>query len=185
MLSDAALVADCLRGDPVAQRQLVERHQTDVFRLAFRMCGTAADAEDVSQEIFLRVFRYLHKWDATRPLRPWLMRVAANRCKSWLGTRGNRSVLLAEEMDPEDMRPPESDGELATEVAKAVGELRDDYRLVFTLYHDRGLDYDGIAMAVEKPVGTVKTWLHRARVELLEKLRTRGMLAGTALEAIK
>ena len=59
----------------------------------------------------------------------------------------------------------------------ALPILRDDYRLVFALFHEQGLPYDEIAEAVDKPVGTVKTWLHRARLEVLARLRQRGMVS--------
>jgi RNA polymerase sigma factor (sigma-70 family) len=73
---------------------------------------------------------------------------------------------------------PEDDGpELAREIQAALLELRFEYRSVFVLFHERGLPYEEIAEAIEKPVGTVKTWLHRARLEILERLRRRGMIS--------
>ena len=73
--------------------------------------------------------------------------------------------------------PADDAAELGREIQAALGELRDDYRLVFTLYHEQGLPYEEIAGVVSKPVGTVKTWLHRARLEVLERLRKRGMVS--------
>jgi RNA polymerase sigma-70 factor (ECF subfamily) len=65
--------------------------------------------------------------------------------------------------------------DLATELALAIERLRPKYKLVFTLYHEQNLPYEAIAVVVERPVGTVKTWLHRARLELAEHLSRRGV----------
>src|SRR5206468_4817853 len=71
--ADAALVKRCLSGDPVACRELVEQLQSDVLAVCRRLLAHLHDAEDVAQEVFLRVFRSLKRWDNTRPLRPWVL----------------------------------------------------------------------------------------------------------------
>jgi len=63
------------------------------------------------------------------------------------------------------------------EIHAALHELRWEYRSVFVMFHERGLPYEEIAEAIEKPIGTVKTWLHRARLEVLDRLRRRGMIS--------
>jgi RNA polymerase sigma-70 factor (ECF subfamily) len=74
--------------------------------------------------------------------------------------------------------PPPDDGpELAREIGAAVGALRLEYRTVFVMFHEQGLPYEEIAAALKKPVGTIKTWLHRARLEVLDRLRRRGMVS--------
>src|SRR5262249_12643555 len=72
--------------------------------------------------------------------------------------------------------------ELLREIQAAVGELRPEYRSVFVLFHEQGQPYEDIALALERPVGTIKTWLHRARIEVLERLRRRGMVPAEAPE---
>jgi RNA polymerase sigma-70 factor (ECF subfamily) len=72
--------------------------------------------------------------------------------------------------------------EMAREIRSAVQELRVEYRTVFVLFHDRGLPYEEIAQALGKPIGTVKTWLHRARLEVLDRLRRRGMISEVGYE---
>jgi len=66
---------------------------------------------------------------------------------------------------------------MAREIEAAVRDLRPEYQTVFALFHDQGLPYEDIAQALRKPVGTVKTWLHRARLEVLDRLRKRGMIS--------
>jgi len=174
---DALLVRRCLRGDAASIQILVERFQSDVLGLCIRMLHHRQDAEDVTQEVFLRVFRSLRRWDKTRPLKPWIMTIAVNRCRTWMVQRARRPELAAYLHETAASPPSDDAAELAREIQAALADLREDYRLVFTLFHEQGLPYEDIAEAVGKPVGTVKTWLHRARLEVLDRLRRRGMVS--------
>src|SRR5579871_2591219 len=91
---DVSLVRRCLRNEPAAVRALVERFQGEVFGLCVRFMRHRHDAEDVTQEVFLRVFRSLRRWDSARPLRPWILGIAVDRCRTWLSQRGRRPDLL-------------------------------------------------------------------------------------------
>ena len=173
---DAALVRRCLRGDTDAVRALVERFQADVFGLCVRMLRHRHDAEDVTQEVFLRVFRSLRRWDPTRQLRPWIASIAVNRCRTWLTKRGRRPETIDYVQEIAACPAAGDVTELAVEIQAAVAELRPDYRAAFVLFHERGQPYEDIAVALGRPVGTIKTWLHRARMEVLERLRRRGMV---------
>ena len=176
MTADAALVRRCLTGDPAACRELVEQFQADVFTMCQRLLAHCHDAEDVTQEVFLRVFRSLGRWDSARPLRPWVLGIAVNRCRTWMGKRGRGPELSEYLHEAPDRRPADDSIELRTEIRAAVDALRGEYREVFVLFHERGQSYEEISQVVDRPVGTVKTWLHRARLELLERLRSRGLV---------
>lgn len=181
--ADAELVRRCLRGEPAAMRELVDRFQPDVFGLCTRLLRHTHDAEDVAQEVFLRVFRSLGRWDDSRPLRPWVIGITVNRCRTWISRRPRRPELVDFLAETAAAGPTDEGGnELATEIRAAVDELRADYREVFVLFHDEGQPYDQIAEAIGRPVGTVKTWLHRARAEILARLRRRGLV--TADDAV-
>ena len=175
-MSDAALVRRCLTGEPAATRELVERFQADVFGLCNRLLSHSHDAEDVTQEVFIRIFRSLKRWDATRPLKPWILAIAVNRCRTAIGKRGKGPELADYLHETPDHRPTDDSTELTREMRAAVDDLRPDYRTVFILFHEQGQAYEDIAAAIERPVGTIKTWLHRARVELLERLRAKGLV---------
>ncbi len=173
---DASLVKLCMRGDADAIRMLVGRFQNDVFGLCVRLLHNRHDAEDVTQEVFLRVFRSLKGWDSSRLLKPWIMSIAINRCRTWLAQRTRRPELVDYLQDTVAAQPADDSSELLSEIQSALAGLRVEYRTVFVLFHEQGQPYEEIAEAMNRPVGTIKTWLHRARLELLERLRQRGMV---------
>jgi RNA polymerase sigma-70 factor (ECF subfamily) len=173
---DATLVRRCLRGDAQAIHLLVSRFQAEVYGLCVRLLNHRHDAEDVTQEVFLRVFRSLRGWDSSRPLRPWLMGIAVNRCRTWLAQRARRPEPVDYLQDSLPGPAPDDSAELVREIQAAVADLRLEYRTVFVLFHEQGQPYEEIALILERPVGTIKTWLHRARMEVLARLRRRGMV---------
>ncbi len=180
MTADAELVTRCKAGDAMAMRALVERFQGDVFGLCYRLLRHAHDSEDVAQEVFTRVFRSLGRWDAQRPLRPWVLAIAVNRCRTAMGKRKRRPETVDFLAETEAAEPPDDSAELTAAIRGAVDELRDDYREVFILFHEQGQSYEEISAAVDRPVGTVKTWLHRARAEVMEHLKERGHMPTNA-----
>jgi RNA polymerase sigma-70 factor (ECF subfamily) len=175
---DAILVRRCLRGDDEAICGLVQRFQAEVFGLCVRLLNHRHDAEDVTQEVFLRIFRSLRGWDPQRPLKPWIMSIAVNRCRTWLAQRGRRPELVDYLQDTLPGPAADDSAELLQEIQAALAELRLEYRTAFVLFHEHGQPYEDIARVMDRPVGTIKTWLHRARLEVLERLRRRGMVPG-------
>lgn len=173
---ETGLVRRCLQGDPAAVQTLVDRFQSDVYGLCLRLLHHRQDAEDVTQEVFLRVFRSLRRWDGERPLKPWIVGIAVNRCRTWLAQRGRRPELREYLQDTAPSRPADDSAELVAEIEAAVKDLRPEYRMVFVLFHEQGQPYETIAAALDRPVGTIKTWLHRARLEVLHRLQQRGMV---------
>lgn len=174
---EARLVQRCLRGEPEAVRRLVEQYQAVVYGLCVRLLGDHHEAEDVSQDVFLRVFRSLRRWDPSRSLKPWIMGITMNRCRTYLTRRARRPELADYLQELASGRPEDDSQELVQEIQRALQRLRPEYRSVFLLFHEQGLAYEAIAEALDRPVGTIKTWLHRARLEVLEHLRKRGMVS--------
>lgn len=173
---EAILVRRCLGGEATAIAELVQRFQGEVYGLCVRLLHHRHDAEDVTQEVFLRIFRSLGAWDSTRPLRPWVMGIAVNRCRTWMSQRARRPELADYLQDTAADRPSDDSAELLGEIQIALAQLRLEYRTVFVLFHEQGQPYEEIAQVLDRPIGTIKTWLHRARLEILERLRQRGML---------
>lgn len=172
------LVARCRAGDEAAFSEFVSRFQSLVFGLCARMLNDRHEAEDVAQEVFVRALRALDRWDGERSLRPWLVTIAVNRCRTYLKRRKNRPMAsdLAEE--PVDPRPTNHGEmpELTEAIREAIAVMREDYRRVFLLFHEAGLGYEEMSEITGRPVGTLKTWLFRARGLLSSHLRARGLL---------
>jgi len=126
---EAGLVQRCLLGQPDAIRLLVERFQAEVYGLCVRLLHHRHDAEDVSQEVFLRVFRSLHRWDAARPLKPWVMGIAVNRCRTWMGQRARRPEAVDHLQDLVPAPALDDAAELLREIQAALGDLRPEYLL--------------------------------------------------------
>ncbi len=175
-VSEVELVQGCLAGDVASQRQFVEQFQGLIFGTCLRMLGHRQDSEDVAQEVFLRVFRNLHRWDRVRPLRPWLLTIAANRCRTHLEERGRRPAptdLYADQLPERNVSNPRDDAE---EVQQALLTLRPEYRQCFVLFYQQELSVEEVAEILERPEGTIKIWLHRARKEIAEYFRRRGFV---------
>lgn len=156
---------------------LVDRFKGQVYGLCYRMLGNREDAEDASQETFLRVLRNLAKWDRERDFEPWLFAIAGNRCRTALATRKRRPVNFSL-LEPVPDRRPEAEplGALAEEVELGLAGIRPDHRQAFVLFHQHELSYEQIAETLDRPLGTVKTWIHRARAELIRVLRERQVI---------
>ena len=172
------LVDRCLAGEQVAMVQFVERFQGQIFGLCYRMLGHRQDAEDMAQESFIRALRSLSHWDRTRELAPWLLAIAGNRCRSLLAVRRRRpqSTPLADQF-ADDSPADDSARNLGEEVQRALSNVRPEYRQAFVLFHEHELSYQDIAATLNCPLGTVKTWVHRARREIIDQLRQREVLA--------
>lgn len=163
---------------------LVARYRGQVFGLCYRMLGNWEDADDVTQESFVRVFRSLRHWDPTRDFKPWLLSIAGNRCRSVLATRKRRPPPKDMGDDVPDRTPDvHAVRHLAEEVELALSELRQEYRQAFVLFHAQELSYAEIAEVLGCPVGTVKTWVYRARRELAQILVRRGVVQESRYES--
>ena len=176
--TDNELVVRCLQRDEYAWQILVERHSHRVLNIAFQFTGRREEAEDLAQEIFLRVFRSLHRFDLKTSFLPWLVRVSRNLCIDEYRSRAReKAALLGEEPDPErtpDVRPgPQQDlarRELEERVRRGLEKLPEDLRTAVILRDLQGLSYTEIAEALELPEGTVKSRIHRGRLELAQIL---------------
>ena len=176
-----SLVRRCLNGSQAAMIDLVECYRSQVFGLCYRMLNQRQDAEDMTQETFVRVLKNLHRWDDERPFEPWLLAIAGNRCRTMLAARRRRPVSSSLVEHLPDERPDEQQARRLTEEVECVlVQLREEYRQAFLLFHDQQLSYVEIASAMDCPVGTAKTWVHRARRELAGHLRQRGTLEETS-----
>ena len=174
---DHELVQCCLAGDQQAMRQLMDVYRKLVLELSLRILGHRQDAEDATQETFVRVFENLPKWDSSRRFRPWLLAIAANRCRSMLSKRNTKPLVQELSVDyPEPDRDLQSAQQLNEEVVRALRRLRLPHREAFLLFHQGELSYEEISDIMQRPIGTVKTWVHRARRDIQRQLVNRQVL---------
>jgi RNA polymerase sigma-70 factor (ECF subfamily) len=171
------LVGRCLGGDQSAMVALVDLFRGQVFGLCYRMLRHRQDAEDVTQESFVRALRSLRRWDSEREFLPWLLAIAGNRCRTLLATRMRQPATssLVEHLSDNAVELADAKN-LAEEIELALGTLRAEYRQAFLLFHQHELSYVEISTTLGCPLGTVKTWVHRARRELITRLAERGVL---------
>jgi RNA polymerase sigma-70 factor (ECF subfamily) len=169
-VDDGYLVAATLAGRGEAFGTLVERYERAVYHLCLRTMRDAEEARDCTQEAFFKAFRSLRTFKPDAKFSTWIFSIAYHACCDRLGRRKRFS---REEMpDRADPAPgPESEAErkdAARALRAAIDALPEKYRIVISLYHLQGKQYEEIARVLDLPMGTVKTHLFRAK-ELLRK----------------
>lgn len=186
-LDDRELATLAAKGREEAFRELLARYERPVFSLVYRMVRDRTLAEDLAQEAFIRAFNAIGSYKTSYKFSNWIFKIANNHTIDHLRKRrletvsidGSPHATTAEELSQTRV-VVESTGEtpheyvehreLGGQIESAIGELREEYRTVILLRHVEGYAYDEIAQIMDLPLGTVKTYLHRARNELKERL---------------
>ena len=169
---EKALINAAVNGDDDAFTKIVERYQKPVYNLCYRLLGNHGDAEDASQEAFMKAYRGLGKYDLQRPFISWLLAIAYNLCIDQLRRRRVTWVGLEALFDRSDplSRTPEVALEARNEaegVQKILSTLSVKDRAVVVLRYWYDYSYDEIAETLSLTNGAVKSRLHRARRELM------------------
>ena len=180
---EAALIARCVKGDESACADLVAAHQRTVFNLAFHLLGDRDEALDLSQEVFLRVFRTLSRFRGRSALRTWIYRIVVNQARNrqrwWRRRRRADLVSLDDHLKhcgeieaTSEVLPDRllASKETAVRIWAAMERLPFDQRTALVLREIDGLRYEEIAYSLDVAVGTVKSRLTRARQALREEL---------------
>jgi len=180
---EAALVARCTAGDQTACAELVAAHQHMVFSLALNLLGNRDDALDLSQDVFLRVFRTLASFRGQSALRTWIYRIVVNQARNrqrwWQRRRRGDQVSLDDylrtfcEMESRHEVPPDrllASKEAAARIRGALDRLPFEQRTALILREVDGLRYEEIAFSLDVAIGTVKSRLTRARQALRAEL---------------
>jgi RNA polymerase sigma-70 factor, ECF subfamily len=182
---ELSLVQRCAAGDEDACTELVGAHQRMVYQLGLHLLGDHDEALDLSQEVFLRVFRTIHSFRGQSALRTWIYRIvinqASNRQRWWRRRRRAQQVSFEQHVEAHGELPgtrrldsPEAvlgQKELAGRIHTALGHLPFDQRTVIVLREIDGLSYEEIAFSLDVAIGTVKSRLARAREQLRTELR--------------
>ena len=180
---EAALIERCVAGDEGACADLVAAHQRTVFNLAFHLLGDRDEALDLSQEVFLRVFRTLSRFRGQSALRTWIYRIVVNQARNrqpwWRRRRRTDLVSLDDHLKrcgeieaTSEVLPDRllASKETAARIWAAMERLPFDQRTALVLREVDGLRYEEIAFSLDVAVGTVKSRLTRARQALREEL---------------
>ena len=160
------------RGDAAAFDELVRRFHRSVHRFCWRLVRSI-DADDLAQDTFVRAFVHFERFDPERPVLPWLIAIARRLCLDLLRRRKvMASVKTMAVSDPPAMGP-EGEASLRDQLSRldrALADLDEGPRDTILLFHVEGMSYRDIAAALEVPMGTVMTWLHRGRAQLRKAL---------------
>jgi RNA polymerase sigma-70 factor (ECF subfamily) len=177
-LSSAALIDRCRDCDELAFTELFQRHRQMVYRVCLRYLGHHHDAEDITQETFRRAALALPHVDARRPLEPWLVTIAANRCRTFLSRRHLDRVMVPfdESTLPafhagDSRRDPEQRLATNEQLEIALARLPAQQRQAFEFVHRNQLTYPEAAQRMGFPTGTIKTWVRRAKQSMQRSLR--------------
>ena len=178
-LDDSALVTAFLAGDERAFGELVERYQTRLLNFVYRTIGDRERAEDLVQEVFIRVYRHLHRFDRSKKFSTWAYTIASNLAKNELRNRSRNPLVLFQTLGKtnreDDDRPLEFEDSstrpddlyrkrhLRALVEDTVAQLPEHHRQVFVLRELEGKSYEEIAEITDCNLGTVKSRLNRAR----------------------
>jgi RNA polymerase sigma-70 factor (ECF subfamily) len=173
---ERTLIANAKRGDATAFEALLTRHQSLVLRVATRLLVNSDDARDAAQEVFLRLYKYLHRFDETRPLSPWLYQMTVNVCRDLTRKRPAVPNLSLESDDAErafriagTQSTPEQEFHAAEERAlleRALASLGDKERAAVVLRDIEGLDTKEVAKLLGSSETTVRSQISVARVKL-------------------
>ena len=177
-LSDEALVTMTLNGHSASFEELVRRYERQIFSLALRMMNNQEDANDVAQDIFIKIYHALPKFDESRKFFSWMYKIAMNVCYTQLKKRPPESYPLDNVIDfapflPDiDSQPEEyfESKEMKELVQQAISELPDNFRVPILLRFMEELSYQQIAEVMELPVTTIETRLYRGKALLQKRL---------------
>lgn len=180
---DRTLALQAAKGRERAFRELLNRYERPVFSLIYRMVRDRSLAEDLAQEAFIRAFNAIGSYNPGYKFSSWMFKIAHNltidhlrkRRLDTISIHGSPNAVTADEqartslvLESSEERPDAyvENLELGTQIETAIGRLRPEYRAVTLLRHVEGYSYQEIADILEIPLGTVKTYIHRARLEL-------------------
>ena len=186
------LIERCLKGDQVAWDQIVRMHWRKVFNLAYKFVGRHDEAEDLTQDIFLKIFRALHTFDRRANFQTWLISISRNLCIDHYRSVRKERETMAREVDSADLMPvsrergPHAELEqldLRQLIRLALAELPPALKEAVVLRDLQEFSYQEIADKLGLPEGTVKSRINRGRLELarqLRRLQSRGPAAQPA-----
>jgi RNA polymerase sigma-70 factor (ECF subfamily) len=177
IVSDIEIINRCLSGDVNAFETLIERYKKAIYNTAFRMMGNREEAEDVSQEAFIRMYNSLSRYNPEYKFITWALKITTNLCLDSLRKRKAETVPIDEGFEIKDGKDTPEEEYIRQEnqklVQDAIRSLPDKYREFLILFHNRNLSYQEIMDITGESLTIVKNRLYRARQMLKEELVSR------------
>ncbi len=183
---DLRTIRRCKRGEEAAFAEILGRYRTPIYNLCYRMTRNQEDAVDLGQEVFIKVFNLLDRFDENYAFSSWLFRIATNHCIDFLRRKRMRfqSIESSTGADGEEYelqlpdQGPAPDTVLQRKEAldrleEVIADLPPHYKAITLLRHDQQLSYEEIAEVLDLPLGTVKARIHRARNMIQQMLKAR------------
>jgi RNA polymerase sigma-70 factor (ECF subfamily) len=186
------LIERCLTGDQAAWDQIVRQHWRKVFNLAYKFVGRHDEAEDLTQDIFLKIFKALHTFDRRANFQTWLISISRNLCIDHYRSVRKERETMARDVDASDLTPVSRERgpyaeleqlDLRNLIRQALAELPPALKEAVVLRDLQEFSYQEIADKLGLPEGTVKSRINRGRLELarqLRRLQSRGPAAAPA-----
>jgi RNA polymerase sigma-70 factor (ECF subfamily) len=173
---ESHLIVRAAAGDDVAFELLSDMYRPVLMSLALRMLRNADDAHDAVQDTLVKSYRAIKDFDPERPLKPWLCRICQNCCVDAVRLRKRDGEPLEQHeymlMDASaDVNESATEAIQDGQVMDAIGRLPEKYRSIIVMRHFRHMDVNEIAIALDRPEGTIKSWLFRARALLKKDLQ--------------
>lgn len=163
---EAALIRSALEGSQSAYARLMSLHKLRVYNLILGMVGNKEDAADLTQETFIKAFRSLHRFNPDYPFRSWVVRIASNCCMDFFRQKKYETVSIEDIEIAEPVAGPDKKFETkraTIRLEEAIQTLPENLRAAILLRCKEGLSYQEISEVLDVPMGTVKTWIRRAR----------------------
>lgn len=168
------LIQRASKGETVAFELLSDIYRTTLHNLAMRMLRNADDANDAVQDTLIKAYRHIGEFDSDRPIKPWLCRICSNCCVDLVRSKRKSESLEEHEYmleDKSDSPETKASSNIAqSQVLAAIAKLPEHYRQIIMMRHFQHKEVIEIATAMQKPEGTIKSWLFRARALLKKDL---------------
>ena len=174
VLTDAELVSRCIDGDSSAFEEIVIRYKKLVYSVVYKMISDKEEVNDVSQEVFIRLYKSLHKYNPEYKMSTWIVKITSNLCLDTLRKKKQDTVTLDDAIGvSSDIDTPEQTlikNQRSQLINKAINELPEKYRILIILFHNNGMSYEEMTKVLNEPMSIIKNRLYRARLMLKEKL---------------
>lgn len=181
---DKKLIEKCKEYDKYSFMKLYKMYEKYLYSLCFNYVQNPHDALDMVQEIYIKIFKNINKFDTDMPFHPWIRKISVNTCLNFTRTIKNNVISMnANINDTEDEIPLEDtfaskenvleeiiNSETKTIIKRYLNEMPEEYRMVILLRYYEELSYNEIAEIIGKPLGTIKTEIYRAKAILRKKL---------------